>query len=475
VSLVLCLCSAGRGRGQDLGTLPLDGVHDATGEAYAFVELSSPRHSYYVGEPIPVRLRLGFDTRFLRENLIQLFRQSLDLPVQVQASWLGELSVPPASAGGEQGGEGERSSLALNGAVVEAPRTLEQRLDGREFTLLEIDRRILAGTPGRLVIPATVLRFAYARQFREDLVQGRMAVDRTDAYVLGNELELTILELPEEGRPPDFGGVVGPVALSASAEPRELELGESLVLRLVFEGEGNLGALEAPRLDTLDGFHVLGKIDEGDAWRRELSYDLRPLGERVQRIPAIAFTHFDTSSPAGYHTLRTRAIPLRVRPTSTQVSEPPPAGAEAQPAPERSATRTTLVVVVVAALLAASVAILRATRRPGRLDPRAERARAAARGFRSRAELAETDPGQALGEFLAECLDCPSAAILSPDLAVRLEVIGVPAELARRTARLLDELVAARYGGARPENGMLDASELVDALESALRERQRAR
>ena len=70
--------------------------------------------------------------------------------------------------------------------------------------------------------------------------------------------------------------------------------------------------------------------------------------------------------------------------------------------------------------------------------------------------------------------------LASVDLPAQRRAEDLAAELARPALlhahhRTLDELVAARYGGARPENGMLDASELVDALESALRERQRAR
>ena len=67
-----------------LGTL-------ASAEERAFVEMETPRTTYFVHEPFRLRLRVGFDRRFLETNVVQMFSRELDVPVQVHAPWLDEL------------------------------------------------------------------------------------------------------------------------------------------------------------------------------------------------------------------------------------------------------------------------------------------------------------------------------------------------------------------------------------------------
>ena len=64
----------------------------AHAEERAFLETVTARQTYYVHEPIRLRLRIGIDTRFLETNVVQTFQQRFDLPVQVDAPWLGELN-----------------------------------------------------------------------------------------------------------------------------------------------------------------------------------------------------------------------------------------------------------------------------------------------------------------------------------------------------------------------------------------------
>ena len=57
------------------------------------------------------------------------------------------------------------------------------------------------------------------------------------------------------------------------------------------------------------------------------------------------------------------------------------------------------------------------------------------------------DPGDAFAAYVSARLRCAPAAVISPDLPRRLERSGVPADLAARTADLLERLVAVRYVG----------------------------
>jgi len=94
------------------------------------------------------------------------------------------------------------------------------------------------------------------------------------------------------------------------------------------------------------------------------------------------------------------------------------------------------------------------------------RSRAAVAELQARAGTAGVDLAQAFCEFLAARLGCQLPAVIGTDLAEHLVAAGVPDERAARTAALLDELVAARYGGNAPPSGPERVSELVAELEA---------
>jgi hypothetical protein len=119
------------------------------------------------------------------------------------------------------------------------------------------------------------------------------------------------------------------------------------------------------------------------------------------------------------------------------------------------------------ALLAlAGLLAWRRVRRRDRPDPQRLRALAAAGAFRARIDDPAASVADALAEYLAAHLRCPPAAVIAPELPGRLRAAGVPADLARRTGQLLEDLVGARYGGEHDgEGAAAEARALVDELE----------
>ena len=86
----------------------------------------------------------------------------------------------------------------------------------------------------------------------------------------------------------------------------------------------------------------------------------------------------------------------------------------------------------------------------------------------SPAGTAAPDLTSALTHYLAARLQCASAAVIAPDLKARLTAAGVPEALAARAAALLEELVAARYGGIAPDHRTeANARALVEELDAA--------
>jgi hypothetical protein len=72
-----------------------------------------------------------------------------------------------------------------------------------------------------------------------------------------------------------------------------------------------------------------------------------------------------------------------------------------------------------------------------------------------------------LAQVLAHRLQCTEAAVIGPDLEGRLRAAGVDPDLAGRVARLMEEMVAERYGGPRREHAGEEARSLARILAQA--------
>jgi len=424
----------------------------ALGQERAFVEMTAPKDAYYVREWVPVTLRIGYDREFFRTNAVPLFPQRMDVPVQVRAEFPGDPVASLDFGGAPDAGP----TFVLNDRTVHATRASDIERDGRAFTVLELEWPYSISDQGKTSVAAPTLRYAFATQFDEDFVIGRVARDPKDLTVTGKPLSLRILPLPEEGRPEEFEGAVGRFTITAEVSRASVDVGKSFNLTLSIRG---FGYAMKKRID-LPGFHVYGTIYKEGGHVASLS--LAPLSADVREIPAIPFAFFDPGPPAGYRVLHTEPIPLEVRGGATK--PPPP-----QQAPPREGFPT--MVVLGAALLAVALAglLVWLRRRPSTEaapDPAALRVRAALAALHTTAAVPGADLADPFAALLSAYLGCPIAAVIGPDLAERLVTRGLVPDLASRAAATLERLVAARYGSSGAGEG--DFAALLSEIEGAL-------
>jgi hypothetical protein len=419
----------------------------ALAQERAFVEVTAGKGAYYVGERVPLTLRFGYDREFFRQHAVPLFPRRADVLLHVRAQVPGEPEARPPRG----------PTFALNDAIVEAEPLPDETRDGRTFAVLAWKRTFTPAEAADLAVPAPTLRYVHATVFEEDFVAGRIAKDPKDAVVTGASLTLRILPLPAAGRPPGFDGAVGRFTIEAVCGQTKVDEGEIFSLTVTIRGEGQA---MLRRLD-LPGFHVFGTAHKGEG--RTAVLDIAALSDGVREIPAIAFAFFDPGPPAGYRVVRTDPIPLEVRPRARETPPPPP------PPPARDPTSTVLLVIA-GALVAAAAALLAWLRiRSGRAappDPEALRLHEAFATLRERAAGKGPDLADAFAGFLAAYLRCPPAAVIGPDLALRLAARGFPRELASRTAATLESLVATRYGAGVVPVG--DLAGLLAGIEALL-------
>ena len=198
---------------------------------------------------------------------------------------------------------------------------------GGETYLVFLERRALfAAHPGRLTIPSASLRCT--------------SPDGSEIASIP-PLVLEVDELPAEGRPPGFAGLLGPVTLSASVAPAGVALGGSLHLSVIVQGDTNLWNMPSPReslaqLADVEVFEQPAQLarDAGRALvlRRYFSFDLVPRRAGVLRLPALRVPYFDPAT--GRYGEATAALPA-LRVAEARVRAPAPGG----PVPRAAAAR----------------------------------------------------------------------------------------------------------------------------------------
>jgi len=301
------------------------GNADATAQGatrLAFGELVVPKQTAYVGEMIPVELRIYVDER-VRWNF----------------------QDPP-----------EISAAGLSMQKMTQPVQSQVRRNGRPYDLLVFKTAIAPVKAGKLAFgPATLDCQAQIPQrrpsiphFGDDLFSDDMLNNPFGTFSAPQEMtiksdavEIEAKALPP-GEPKSFSGAVGAFALTTDASPLHVQVGDPTTLTATISGWGNLDGIRPPRLTEEDGWRIYPpsskvKADDDVGIRGSKTFEIQmiPL-ERKKTIPALEFSYFD---PIGekYVTLAGGAIPLTVTgesaapapsPVQNEASaprEPPPA------------------------------------------------------------------------------------------------------------------------------------------------------
>src|SRR5690606_9231531 len=111
--------------------------------------------------------------------------------------------------------------------------------DGQSYDRLRAERRIVPNEAGTFEIGPGIwiCDFAPPRARRA----ARVAVPT-------GIITLTVKDLPEEGRPAGFSGLIGTYTIRASATPTSVRVGDPIRFELTVEGPGDLRRVPTPEL-----------------------------------------------------------------------------------------------------------------------------------------------------------------------------------------------------------------------------------
>ncbi len=126
-----------------------------------------------------------------------------------------------------------------------------------------------------------------------------------------NELRLTVLSLPYQGKPEDFKNAVGNFSMDLTVSPQKVHVGDPVTVRMTIIGKGNFSTVNSPVLRNDDMFKVYEPQITQEDNRKIFEQVLIPTSAKVTRLPDVSFSFFDTDKEQ-YSSILKENIPLSV-------------------------------------------------------------------------------------------------------------------------------------------------------------------
>ena len=224
--------------------------------------------------------------------------------------------------------------------IKQIAKPLEYRstFSGQNYQVVEVRYALVpskAGsytvTPAKMSMTVLDSRRKSSRSFFDDpfssFATGRPVTLVSDA------LKLTVMVLPEEGKPPDFSGLVGKFKISSKLEPETLKAGESATLTVSVSGQGNVNRipdLKIPELKQVKIYADQPVLESspdsaGTKGSKTMKWALVPEKDGRIDVPAVSISYFDPENHR-YKTLQSARYSLSVLPGKKEtvaVSESP--------------------------------------------------------------------------------------------------------------------------------------------------------
>jgi hypothetical protein len=291
-----------------------------------FVEMLLPKSVAYVGEMIPVQIRLGLNMRAPVESL---------------------------GSGVQIGGQGFTTQKMTE------PRQTMETINGRTYQVYIFKTAIAAARPGKLEIgPAEINPIvrvprpgqrnrSLPRDLADDPFFNNFFNDPAFAPSMPKEVKLKsdaqtveVKPLPPNA-PPDFSGAVGMFTLKTDVNPKTANVGDPVTVTSTITGRGNFDRVTAPTLTDESGWHKYPPSasfkqddDVGISGAKTFETVLSAKGGK-DKLPPVVFTYFDPVKE-NYVTLRSEEIPMRIAGDPAPTAPP----VAAAPAPTAADTAT---------------------------------------------------------------------------------------------------------------------------------------
>src|SRR5215468_2240682 len=291
-----------------------------------FAELIVPKKTAYVGEIVPVQIRMGFDARVHPR-----------------------LTEPP-----DINGQGFTSQK-----LEQSSQNLET-INGRPYEVVTFKTAIAAARAGKFEIGPVKAKAQVVVPRRRNAPRSRSPFDlfdlddpfsdpffsnpfaqfgeRRDVQITSEPVSLEVKPLPPNA-PPSFSGAIGSFTMATDAKPKSVQVGDPITVTTTISGRGNFDRVNAPLLEDDRGWHKYppsSKFKQDDevgiSGTKTFETVVSP-NENKQSLPVLAFSYFDPAKEQ-YVTLHSEATAITVQGGATA-----PAVVAQQPASSPAAAR----------------------------------------------------------------------------------------------------------------------------------------
>ncbi|MBI3550449.1 MAG: BatD family protein [Elusimicrobia bacterium] len=204
---------------------------------------------------------------------------------------------------------------------------------GRVFHFSEIKTALFPAQSGKLVIGSAKVRCQvqpdsvdpFASDFFQKFLYGGLAGQTRELKT--TPLPVQVLPLPDKNKPEYFSGAVGRFRVTAGVDRKSVKVGEAITFSLTVEGNGNLKALDAPKLPEMPSFRAFDTVTSMSMTKAKdvvtgskvFKTVLVPRASGKLSIPSIPFSFFD---PAVGDYVRAGTAPIELEVTGGGPTSP---------------------------------------------------------------------------------------------------------------------------------------------------------
>jgi len=321
--------SSGRSSGSS-GARPGRDTQAASANNMVFAELIVPSKTAYVGETVPVQIRMGFDPR-VRPRLIE--------PPEITGQGFTAQKLQQSAENSETIG-GRLYEVVTYKTAIAAARA-------GKFEIGPVKAKAQIVVPRRQSAPRSRPRspfdlFDQDDPFSDPFFSNPFAQlgERREVEIKSEPVALEVKALPPNA-PSSFSGAIGNFTMATDANPKTVQVGDPITVTTTISGRGNFDRVNAPVVEDDRGWHKYpssSKFKQDDevgiSGTKTFETVLSP-NEKKQGLPLLAFSYFDPVKQQ-YVTLHSESIPINVQ-GGAAVAQNAPAPQPGSPPPSTAA------------------------------------------------------------------------------------------------------------------------------------------
>jgi hypothetical protein len=279
----------------------------ASANNLVFAELIVPSKTAYVGEIVPVSIRMGFDPR-VRPRLIE--------PPEITGQGFTAQKLQESGQNTETIG-GRPYEVVTYKTAIAAARA-------GKFEIGPVKAKAQVVVPRRPSAPRSRTRSPFDLFDEDDPFSDpffsnpfSQLAERRNVEIKSEPVALEVKPLPPNA-PPSFSGAIGNFTMTTDAKPKSVQVGDPITVTTTISGRGNFDRVNAPVVEDERGWHKYppsSKFKQDDevgiSGTKSFEMVLSP-NEKKQTMPMLAFSYFDPVKEQ-YVTLHSEPISINVQ------------------------------------------------------------------------------------------------------------------------------------------------------------------